>query len=369
MSDKIIEPVSEPWLAGSAHVLPSESPPLSDAEYAAAVRVCEWARRLVDQRGAYIAERGLDPLIHNPAANWDPSHAHFIGYDVVAEGNRGALDMLRLFSQVYSGHLMGLKLARGMPIPREVPENLDAHVAALIAEIGGRGEAWWMVRRAALIAQYPALAALSLPIAFGESGFRENGMVVNHDVFAFLERLALMQEAGIPDALRARPRVTIMEIGSGFGGLALLLARLVPNATYICVDLPESLCFAALYLGRFHSRIRLVETDDDLADLADCDFAFVPNYMFDHLVERGPRVDLAINTLSMSEMTPDQVRSYCKGLRRLAADTGVFFEQNHDNRGHGLSFAAEIAAEVFGAGRPLGLPMMDLTQGAATLWR
>lgn len=351
------------------YVLPSDSKPLNTAEYARACGVCDWAANQVSGRDNYIARHGLDVSINNPAANWDASKEHFSGYRAIASKDRKILNNLRLFTQAFSGHYMGLAIAQGLPFPRSVPQDFDVQISTILDEISAGNTVWWTERRDKLIAEFPELGAMSLPIAFGESGFREEGKVLNHDTFTYLERLGLMKASGVLDDLNNGRRVVVLEIGSGFGALAHMMRNAVPNLTYICLDLPESLCFAALYLSRFNSNICLVDEATDLSGLAKYDYVFLPNYMFHRLIEVGVRVDLAINTLSMSEMTQEQVQKYCEGISLLIGNTGAFFEQNQNNKSVGLCFAKEIAAEVFSDGRPLQLPMMDLTQGSATLWQ
>lgn len=347
-------------------VLPRDSAPLSDAEYGGAQAIVTWQEHLLERREDYIDATGCDRAVNLPDANWSRQSGFLAACPAICFQDRGILNMLRIFTQQFTGHYMGLQPARGRAVPRVVPDDIDDLVRIWLME-HERREPWWLSRYAALTASVPGLADLSLPCAFGESGFRRDDVILNHDLFVYLERLALLQTAGVIDRLNQKERPVILEIGSGFGGLAYLMRKRVPDATYICLDLPESLMFAALYLHRFFPNLHLADENTDWSNTARHDFLLVPNYMFHRLVDSGLRVDLAINTLSMSEMSVEQVRTYCTGLVRLIGDTGVFFEQNQNNRASGLCFAKEIAAEIFGGGERLELPT-GLSQGSATLW-
>jgi hypothetical protein len=95
----------------------------------------------------------------------------------------------------------------------------------------------------------------------------------------------------------------------------------------------------------------------------------VPNYLFERLVETAPKFDLAINTLSMSEMDASQVEYYCRGLKQLLSDDGVFFEQNQNNVPIGRLDAQAVIAQHFGHRQQVDSRIVGtLTQGRAHLW-
>jgi hypothetical protein len=352
-------------------VRPSDSVPLSEKEYMRATKICDWAAALINDRNQYIEDNQLDPAINNPSANWAKDSAVFSGYRTISDRDRTNLSMLRVFTQTFTGNFLGVRHAAGSGIPTSITEELDKEVEEYLRQ---DSNPWWLQRYSTLVASEPDLADIFLPAVFGESGLlAKPGAVINHDLFVYLERIALLNSSGIFQRLNRRryllpSKSLLLEIGSGFGGLAYLLRKVVPRSTYVCVDLPESLCFAALYLSRLFSNIHLANRDTKWSRLKNYDFVFVPNYMFHRLVDSGLAIDLAINTLSMSEMTPDQVVHYCHGIKSMIGTKGAFFEQNQDNRKVGLCFAEELAKTVFSLRRPLSLKGMDLTQGVATLW-
>src|SRR5262249_53162685 len=147
--------------------------------------------------------------------------------------------------------------------------------------------------------------------------------------------------------------------------------KLVPQARYFIVDIPESLIFSSIYLTTlFGSENNVLLTPDNLDDLKKSGpgFTFVPNYLFDQCRSAGLSVDLAVNTLSMSEMTEKQVRYYCEGLKAALGPGGGFFEQNQDNRCVGFIDARSYIRDHFAYCLPLASPLVHMTQGKAHLW-
>jgi hypothetical protein len=344
-------------------LLPSHSAPLTPAEHETAASICRWIEGLIEDRDAYIARHGLDPAVNNPAANWSLDNSFYDGSRALLTRRYEELNMLRVFSQMFSGVFLGVKFVKGMLVPRSVPQDLDATVAAWL----GTGFHKWRHKHAALVQTVPELRRLTVPRVFGESGLLVDGAVVSHDTLAYLERAALLLNSGLVDRLRAQRRPVVLEIGSGYGALAHFVRQLVPHCVYICVDLPESLVFSSIYLSRLHPGALLFSEQTQAQELASHDLVFVPNYMFHALVDGGASVDLAINTLSMAEMTPAQIDAYCAGLKVMLGDSGVFFEQNHDNRHIGLSYAAEVIARHFCHAREIA-PAFKASQGRPTAW-
>jgi SAM-dependent methyltransferase len=332
--------------------------PLSDEEYQLAVQIGTSIRRLIEQRPEYVRTHGLNPDVYLPMANWSLDSDVHAGCRLLLSGRRDTIARLRLFSQSFSGfRLMDMHIARGTAIPDDVPDTLDDALERIAATPDH-----WAKRYLATARKLPAFIAATPPRKFGELGWDYKGRIMSHDSYACLERLGLLFEAGFLDpahslSLRGRSPLRILEIGAGFGGLAHEIRKLLPQAHYTIVDLPESLIFSATYLSILHRTEphRLVVPEDDDATLSATapGFSFVPNYLFPRLSRAACTFDLVLNTLSMSEMSDAQVRDYCVGIRELLGETGVFFEQNQDNRHLHLLNASDIIREYFPATRTL----------------
>lgn len=388
-------PAAAPHAFGLCYL--RDQQPISPEAFAAARRLCEKIRALIAGRNDYIQSKGRPAEIGLPNGHWEPERRAqqingvrlYDAYKTVVDGDYSIINNLRLFSQIFTGfRLISLsrftdataagKAPADYSIPRELPPDVDEKLSAL----DGRPSPDVAVYLDA-IAQLPESLHITPPNAFGEVGWLVNDKIVNHDTNAYLERLVLLAETGklwelrnrTPEfaALRKRPwqRPCILEIGGGYGGLAHYIVQLIPNARYYIVDIPESLLFSSIYLSTLwpdHDNVLI--TPDNLHDLAKdtAGFTFVPNYLFDECCAAARTIDLAINTLSMSEMTERQVRDYCTGIRGLMGRDGVFFEQNQDNRHFGHLDAKSVVAEHFPWFLRVNSLALPITQGQANLW-
>ncbi len=167
------------------------------------------------------------------------------------------------------------------------------------------------------------------PLVGGEAGFKHQKYIINFDVVAYQERVALLFDYGVLQSFERKERSVYLEIGSGYGALASYFRRTFPSATIVLVDLPYSLTMAAFYflLQEPREEFLLVGKDGTLKPSA---VNLLLPSSFINIASQS--VDLAVNTLSMAEMPQSTVSFYCKELTRLLSDRGVFFEQNADNR-------------------------------------
>jgi glycosyltransferase involved in cell wall biosynthesis len=201
----------------------------------------------------------------------------------------------------------------------------EARLAAL-RELGGDS---------LLVPEHPAL---------GGFGYDIDGALFNIDTLKFYEVLIGMQRGGVLDAVRARPRPVVCEIGAGWGGFAYQFKTLFPNSTYVVVDFPELFLFSGTYLGTVFPQARLVFCHGDSDRLPEAwetaDFVFVPHHRLDLMAAASPH--LAVNMVSFQEMTDAQVREYA----RVAAGAGcpLLYSLNRERSGYNTELTSVSAA-------------------------
>jgi hypothetical protein len=188
------------------------------------------------------------------------------------------------------------------------------------------------------------------PLICGEELTDVDGFRVNRDVIAHQERMSILWRASLLERLREMSAPAILEIGAGYGALALYVKRVLPDARYIIVDLPRSLVLSGCYLSlaqRSHV--------DVYSGAQPARGAFTLVVAGDALPPLPP-IDLAINTLSFSEMPESAVDRYADFIARHLAPGGALFEQNFDNTSIGLENfcdAERVLARRFPRMRPV----------------
>ena len=230
----------------------------------------------------------------------------------------------------------------------------------------------------------PEVLHISPPNVFGEIGWLVDGKIVNHDTNVYLERIGLLAESGKLWELRNRTpasaaaqnrpwrRPRILEIGGGYGGLAYHLRKLIPDARYYLLDIPESLLFSSIYLSTLWQQDdNVLLTPDNLAELHKDSpgFTFVPNYLFERLSAAGLEFDLVINTLSMSGNVGQPGAFLLPGDRRVAGSPWRVFRakprqppprpgrrQNPDRQAFSIVYSSPARSPVHdaGTGPPVG---------------
>jgi len=331
-----------------------DQPRLSDEEIARARGLSSQIQALTARRSKTIQKRGLDPEFSLPAAHGKevPDNALDEAYRHILEGNAQTLNTLRFSTQAFSGYPL-----RSLLLPATEPDI-------------------WVSRWQEMTRALPDAMIVRPPRMLGEIGWDLDGVIVNHDTVVYQERLSLLMEAGILDLLRYRERqgrpIRILEIGGGYGALAYCLKQRLPQATYTICDLPEALLFSALYLGLTSPQTPHLIYEGADASVLQTDtqgYRFVPNYLFGDLLASGQGYDLVINTLSMSEMSEHQVRTYGAGIGQLIGSEGVFFEQNQDNRHAGFNYCKEYLAGGFPCRVTLsGMTLPVMVGGIADVW-
>ena len=186
----------------------------------------------------------------------------------------------------------------------------------------------------------------------GGFGFDVGPGLANIDTLKFYEVLIGLNKAGILGRFRnpEAGRPVALEIGSGWGGFAYQFKRLCPDTTYVCVDLPPTILFSAVYLMTLFPEARTLiygepDFEQKLTRLADYDFVFAPHFYFPLLPQ--PKIHLALNMVSFQEMTTGQVDGYARILKDFGCRR--IYSLNRDRSRHNaeLSTVSEVLGRYY----------------------
>lgn len=115
---------------------------------------------------------------------------------------------------------------------------------------------------------------------------------------------------------------TVLEIGGGYGGFARLVKLQRPLATYVIVDLPQSLFFSSLFLKSSFPQAKILYARSSSEIVAwtqskeRYDFVFVPAALAKSLA--GQMIDVVVSSRSLGEMTRESVDFYMDLIQKSA---------------------------------------------------
>lgn len=126
-------------------------------------------------------------------------------------------------------------------------------------------------------------------------------------------------------------KVVFCELGAGYGRLADVVLRAMPNATYMIFDLPESLLLSQHYLTALHPQAKaaLYPDSEGVVGSAAAIRAHRLVFALPHqmkLVESGV-VDAFVNIYSFMEMSREQIETYF-GLIEKLQPSALYLKQH-----------------------------------------
>ncbi len=194
-----------------------------------------------------------------------------------------------------------------------------------------------------LVRDVPTRYRLSAPQVLGEFGYDFGGHIVNEGTLGAQHTVNVLLQDGLLPKLEkkaSREKLSILEIGAGYGGWAYHFKRLLPNSTYFIIDLPETLLLSAAYLSLSwpHKRVYVYEKDSFPIDFGDYDYVLLPN--FARVLERlNESFDLVMNIDSFQEMNATQVSFYASFVASHLKKDGTLYSWNKDRQ---LKNAADL---------------------------
>lgn len=133
----------------------------------------------------------------------------------------------------------------------------------------------------------------------------------------------------VPDSKKRKE--VILDIGTGYGALPVILKYYRENACYILVDLPEVTIFTAYYVKYNFPDAKIALFDDVVQEefammLETYDFIIMPS----REVSRIPKeaVDLVINTASMGFLSQEYLSYFMQEIDRVLKKGGYFYSIN-----------------------------------------
>mgnify|MGYP001595893504 CR=1 FL=1 len=180
----------------------------------------------------------------------------------------------------------------------------------------------------------------------GGFGFKFDGQLYNSDTLKYYECMLAMEKGGLLNIFRGMnaPR-SLLEIGAGWGGLAYQFKKVFPKATYIIVDLPQSIIFSATYLKTAFPDAAIFISDGSARDwknfnIYDYDFVFLPYYLWAGFDFKSP--DLVINTIGFQEMSTKQIIDYVSKTKEWGTPYIYSFNRDRSPYNYELSTVSEV---------------------------
>lgn len=321
---------------------PSDNHPLSLHDFGRCKAIIARCEKMVDARTAHVDHMHKDPAIFLPGHVWAGQFRKTY-FNAIARGDYNVINNLRLFVYCFSDYrLLEFQTAHGLPVLEHLPPDLDAVIRQNAATAQG-AEPFGPFTKAflELIREIPDRRwIVSPPRLMCEVGWEVGGIIANFDTWAHQTRINAMLSSGliehIQNQIDRHGACRIVEIGSGYGGLAYHLKRMFgPKLQYILVDLAESLAFSVPYLTATCGEDVRVDVADSVkaSFIEDNNIVGVPSHFFDEYVDHIKTADAVINTLSFTEMAPPQINFYGRAARHLIGKSGVLFEMNFQHTG------------------------------------
>lgn len=371
----VIGPILRPFRSALRRIRAAMAPPparpyrlhdltmnhaLSREEHRYCVSLVNTLQALYDDAPDYLTRKGLDPGIFLPQGEWasiiPPAGLKF-------KTAYNDINYLRLHAPFAGYHLAALdRLDSGGKFPKA---EAEAFVTKLWSEGVPDDIAEQQKKRFDLTARLqhvipeyldhirnvPSRYIVQTPRMFGEIGLDINGVLVHTDVMLCQSRINGMYCSGILEKIeqdiKARGRARILEIGAGYGALAYALQRIFDDRLeYIAVDLPSSLWYSAIYLSILAGGedCHLLKSDETPPE--HFRNLFISNHLLDRALPALGTIDVAINTMSFSEMSAGQIRYYGNAIKQLIGRDGLLFEENAAPHAHHVDNKA-IFAEIF----------------------
>lgn len=157
----------------------------------------------------------------------------------------------------------------------------------------------------------------------------EDGFKVNHHDMLLCFNAWQLRECAKMCGIRTDDRVTIIDIGGGFGGFSLKIKKIFPNSRIILLDIPETNAIQTYYLHEARKNDKILGMGDfeNMGEepfySSDFDFAILPGWLISSFP--SSYADIFINMRSFMEMYMSIVGYYIKEIERVTKCRGLFY--------------------------------------------
>lgn len=126
-------------------------------------------------------------------------------------------------------------------------------------------------------------------------------------------------------------KLTVLELGAGYGRNAYVIIKLLPRVKYVVVDIPPALYVAERYLSRIFPDKTIFKTrgfsrfEEVAEEFARSDIVFLLSTQLSKLPSRS--VDFIINISSLHEMRKDQINYFFERFDDVLKFGGHFYSK------------------------------------------
>lgn len=135
----------------------------------------------------------------------------------------------------------------------------------------------------------------------------------------------------IKQLLTSETKPRVLELGGGFGGMAVFLSRDIANLTYVGIDLPENMALQAYTLmASFPYKKVLLYGEEKIetANLDEYDIVLMPNFVIEAFA--SDYFNLSYNSYSLAEMDAQTIHNYVYQISRVTKN--YIYHVNHTYR-------------------------------------
>jgi putative sugar O-methyltransferase len=132
--------------------------------------------------------------------------------------------------------------------------------------------------------------------------------------------------------LSGSEKITVAEIGGGFGGMAYYLLRDRPGVTYLDFDMPESIALTSYYLLKAFPKLNfLLYGEAELREATEAaDVILMPTFELTKMPEKS--VDAVFSSHAMSDISHAAIEAYLSDITRMTKKYFLYIGHAHGGK-------------------------------------